>query len=210
MSLRFAILGFLSTTPATGYELGRQFNSAFGSVWEALPSQIYPELRELEKAGWIEGRVLPEDRLNRRIYRLTDSGEAALLAWVEADNDYPPERDAERVRLILLDHSAPETVKRHLERHLEHNRQRLAVWQAIADGIEDGSYPRLRARLKGRPEAQHDLIVGLKLLAFGGNAERAQFEIDWALRALAWLDSLERRSSDEEGAVLPLRRMRKN
>src|SRR5215475_11946906 len=123
MSLRYAILGFLSSTPASGYQLGREFAQGAGSYWSALPSQIYPELRELEKLGWITGEVSPTDTLKRRIFTLTSVGEAELQKWVEADNEYPPERDSERVRLIFLDGSPPEVIRKHLEAHRAHHEQ---------------------------------------------------------------------------------------
>src|SRR5262245_39367238 len=103
MSLRYAILGFLSSTPASGYQIGREFQNGAGSYWSALPSQIYPELHELEELGWVSGQVSKTDRLRRKIFRLTPRGEEELQKWVEADNDYPPERDSERLRLIFLD-----------------------------------------------------------------------------------------------------------
>lgn len=108
MSLRYAILGFLGSTPATGYVIAREFAQGAGAFWSALPSQIYPELRALEKLGWIEGTLDSSDRLNRRVFALTAAGVAALQQWVESETEYPPERDGERVRLIFLDRSAPD------------------------------------------------------------------------------------------------------
>jgi hypothetical protein len=39
------------TTPASGYELTRQFNQALGVWCQALPNEIYPELRRLGAEG---------------------------------------------------------------------------------------------------------------------------------------------------------------
>jgi PadR family transcriptional regulator AphA len=191
MSLRYAILGFLSSTPATGYELGREFQQGAGSFWSALPSQIYPELAALEQLGWINGKVASKDRLRRRTFRLTRRGEQALTKWVEADHDYPPERDSERLRLIFLDGSSTEIIRRHFDAHRIYHAERLAVWHTLRRSVVQRTHRQLVQRLKKRNLADHELIVGLKLLALEGNVRRAEWEIAWADEALAWLATLE-------------------
>lgn len=191
MSLRYAILGFLSSTPATGYEIGREFQQGAGSYWNALPSQIYPVLSELEKLGWIAGKISNADRLRRRTFRLTVSGEDELKKWVEADNDYPPERDSERLRLIFLDGSPVEVIRRHIAEHRAHHERRLAVWQALRAAVEKRTHRQLARRLAKRPKTEHELIVRLKLLALDGNIRRAELEMAWTDEALAWIDALE-------------------
>jgi PadR family transcriptional regulator AphA len=206
MSLRYAILGFLSTTPATGYELKREFQIAVGWSWEALPSQIYPELRAIEALGWIKGELSPGGRPNRRTYRLTRRGEQELRKWIEADNDYPPVRDAERIRLIYLDKSPRAAVRRHLEHHRRHFERQLAVWRSQRDTVKDRTHPRLDKRLAGRREGEHAYIIGLKQLAFDGNIRRAELEIAWSEDALAWLDALEAKAEPTRPARRPQRK----
>ena len=48
MSLRHAVLGMLSVTSCTGYELMQWFDSSLQHAWHASHSQIYPELAKLE------------------------------------------------------------------------------------------------------------------------------------------------------------------
>jgi DNA-binding PadR family transcriptional regulator len=191
MSLRYAILGFLSSTPASGYQIGREFQDGAGSYWSALPSQIYPELQELEQLGWISGEVSTADRLRKKIFRLTPLGVQELKTWIEADNDYPPERDGERLKLIFLDGSPPEAIRRHLVAHRAHHEKRLAMWRALRDAVEKRTLRQLVRRLAMRPPSDHALIVRLKALALDGNIRRAELEIAWAQEALAWVDALE-------------------
>ena len=191
MSLRYAILGFLSSTPATGYELGREFQQGAGSYWNALPSQIYPELAALETLGWITGKLSNTDRLRKRTFRLTKRGEQELKVWVEAENDYPPERDSERLRIIFLDGSPIPAIRKHVAAHRTHHAQRLAVWHVLREAVARRTHRQLAQRLARRPKAEHTLIVGLKLIALDGNIRRAEGEIAWAEQALAWLDTLE-------------------
>ena len=45
MSLRYALLGFLTTEDASGYRLAQEFGESVGWFWHASHSQIHPELQ---------------------------------------------------------------------------------------------------------------------------------------------------------------------
>ncbi len=60
MSLRHAVLGLLSLSPSTGYELTQRFDRSLSNAWHASHSQIYPELAKLEAEGFVE--VISEGR----------------------------------------------------------------------------------------------------------------------------------------------------
>lgn len=189
MSLRYALLGFLSTTPASGYMLGRKFASGAGAMWEALPSQIYPELRRLEKLGWIEGKTSPRDKLRRRVYRLTAVGKRELQGWVAGDeSEHPAERDAERVRFLFIDRSDIAVIRRHLHRHLAHYEQRLEQWRAHRDAIVEGTQERMLDRLADCPAEEKAFVTTMKCFAFEGLVRHAEMEVSWAREILAWLD----------------------
>ena len=49
MSLRYALLALLTVEPMTGYDLSKRFESSVAYVWHAPDSQIYPELRRMER-----------------------------------------------------------------------------------------------------------------------------------------------------------------
>lgn len=207
MSLRYALLGFLSTSPASGYTLGLKFADGAGAMWEALPSQIYPELVRMEKAGLIQGETDRSDRLNRKVYRVTPAGRKALRQWVEADaSAHPAERDAERVRFLFLDRSDPAVIRTHVERYRAHYENRLALWRAHHDAIADGTHERMRDRLADAPHDEHDFVTGMKWFAFDGLVRRAETEIRWASDLLAWLDTL---GGSKAGAALPFARRAK-
>lgn len=190
MSLRYAILGFLSSTPSTGYDLGRAFSLGAGAYWEASTSQIYPELRRLEEEGLIEGKISASDRLNRCVYRLTGTGKDALKRWVESEVDYPPRRDPERIQLLFLDESDRDTIRQHLERHRAHYERVLAACRIIQQSILDRTHPRLKDRLASHDRREWKLIIGLKRLVNDGDIGRAELELRWCKQALEWLDSL--------------------
>lgn len=192
MSLKYALLGFLSTEAASGYALDREFSESMGWFWSASHSQIYPELRKLEDAGLIDSDTEPGERgQDRRVYRLTDAGLADLRAWLESPTDYPPMRDAERVKLVFLDLAEPAVIRTHLADHRAHHERLLAIYTAQLSELRRGVFPRLVKRLARRPESAHRVVRGLKILAVQGNIARARTEIQWSEDALSWLEEID-------------------
>ncbi|WP_437511230.1 PadR family transcriptional regulator [Sorangium sp. So ce1099] len=61
MSLRGAILGFLSFEPTSGYTLKQRLDGSVRSLWSMTQSQIYRELHALEGEGLVEARTVPGD-----------------------------------------------------------------------------------------------------------------------------------------------------
>jgi DNA-binding PadR family transcriptional regulator len=80
--LKYILLGFICQKPSTGYELKQALDKTTGYFWHAYHSQVYTTLRNLEKEGLITTHVENgSDHLTRRVCRITDAGQAELLAW---------------------------------------------------------------------------------------------------------------------------------
>jgi len=192
MSLRYALLGFISTEPASGFDLAREFGESMGWFWYASHSQIYPELRRLEDDGLVAStEVTGNPGKQKRIYRITERGEAELQTWLEQPTEYAPMRDVERVKLVFLDGAPVEVIRRHLEDHRKHHEDLLAIYTQQLGELHRGVFPRLVKRLASRPESARELITGLKILAMKGNIDRARTEIGWAEDALSWLEGIQ-------------------
>ena len=89
--LRLAILGLISMSPQSGYDLKKVFETTPMGHFSSSPGAIYPALQGLEKLGWIRGRQEKEGSLRPRVaYTITDKGEAAL----EAELEKPVTREA--------------------------------------------------------------------------------------------------------------------
>ena len=90
--VRFALLGLLMSGPSHGYDLARQFASgtALGDVVRLSPSHLYALLARLERGGMIVGEQQDVGmRPQRRVFRPTDPGREALLAWVAEPVGHP-------------------------------------------------------------------------------------------------------------------------
>jgi DNA-binding PadR family transcriptional regulator len=191
VSLKYALLGFLTTESASGYQIAQEFGDSMGWFWYASHSQIHPELQRLEARGLVTSEVSDTDGRGTRIYSITPAGEAELKEWLAAGTEYPPVRDPERIRLVFSDLLSPVEIRAHLEQHRKHNEALLGSYLAQLREVRQGTFPRLRKRLAARPAESRELVTGLKVLALQGNVARARCEIAWAEDALTWLDGVE-------------------
>lgn len=83
MSLEYAILGFLNYSPFTGYDLKKVFDATVQHFWPADQSQIYRTLARLTEKDWVQQEVVEQnDRPDRKIYHITDTGREELRQWL--------------------------------------------------------------------------------------------------------------------------------
>ena len=83
--LNFAILGLLREEPRHGYELKRALGDL--GFWQVSFGSLYPALRRLEKAGFIEAA---KGGGRRKAYRITEAGGdrfGEMLAETGDDSD---------------------------------------------------------------------------------------------------------------------------
>ena len=101
MSLKHAILGFLSYQPFSGYDLKKAFDRSVRHFWPANQSQIYRTLARITDQGWAEVEIIQQtDRPDRKEY-------AKLLgekAGVDAPS--PVTRHADRSTRLAISSTA--------------------------------------------------------------------------------------------------------
>ena len=193
VSLRYALLALLNVEPMTGYDLYKQFESSVGYVWHAPDSQIYPELRRMERDGLLEGEEVPWGTKGRkRQYHVTDAGREAFRTWVNTQLDYPRERDPMHLKAAYLEWAEPEAARQQLQAHIEHYGARLLQWQQKIEEIDGGTSDMLNRRLATVPDVDHQRVAAFKRFTYEGLTARAEQEIAWARRGLALVDSLYR------------------
>ena len=88
--IRIAILILLNKKQYHGYEIMKEIKDRTRGFWRPTPGGVYPILRSLEKAGYIKGEWLFQEKRRRKIYRITDPGrlilEAALAKQTQIAN----------------------------------------------------------------------------------------------------------------------------
>jgi len=86
--LKHGILGLLSYSDMTGYEIKAVFEDSLKYFWHAQTSQIYRELQALEKNGWISAtHVAQEGRPDKNVLSITEKGRIELMDWLNRENE---------------------------------------------------------------------------------------------------------------------------
>ena len=83
--LESCVLGIVGQLgPCTAYSVRGFLGASQSSFWSASAGAIYPLLRRLTAAGWIESEELPFGSRQRTLYRLASPGRRALRRWLAA------------------------------------------------------------------------------------------------------------------------------
>ncbi len=100
MSIRFAILGFLSWKPFAGYDLKKLLASSLSFHWSGNNNQVYGTLIQLHKEGAVSIEVMHQEKLPaRKVYTITERGQEELRAWLRLPSDLPTARGDFSTRL---------------------------------------------------------------------------------------------------------------
>ena len=117
-TLRYIILGLLGARPMSGYDIKQAFDRALASYWNAGNSQIYTTLKSLSDAKLVEAEVIVQkSRPNRKVYRLTLTGQAELDRWLEEDVPERFSKDDFLTKLFFCGETSDEVALKHLLEH---------------------------------------------------------------------------------------------
>jgi len=89
--IRLALLSGLTEGPAHGYELIQRLSARSGGRWKPSPGSVYPTLQMLEEAGLVSASQLDD----KRVYAITEAGQAELQTKLAEAGGPPPWLDAE-------------------------------------------------------------------------------------------------------------------
>lgn len=177
---KFAVLGILSWTPLSGYEIKQAYEFSAGKIWSTSYGQLYPALKELRDEGLATVSVQRrEGHPERKVYEITESGRAALSAWLEA----PADRFQYRVEVLLKVlhgfREPPRVTIRQVERFREEMTARFDVYEATRTNIE------------ARAGGEFDAAVPYWLLTVRCGELVTRGFVDWCDEALAVLRALD-------------------
>ncbi|WAC57738.1 PadR family transcriptional regulator [Gordonia sp. SL306] len=197
MSLRHALLALLTAGPLTGYDAAKQFGGSVGHVWHAPDSQIYPELRRMQRDGLVAGEeVRWGPRSTKTQYSVTDEGIEAFRAWMNTPLGHAPVRDAHHMQAAYFEWADPDAAREILRRHIDYHTEQVDLLTKVRDGITAQTDPAIVRRLHRYPGSERARIVAYKAHTYDGMISRAQSEIDWAHKGLELIDRLERDGVD--------------
>lgn len=160
--LKYALLGFLSYQPLTGYELEAHMRSSTQHFWHARLSQIYMTLKELEADGWVNSTVEPQEkRPDRRVYAVTQAGQDAFSAWLRDPlRERTLAKDPLLLKLFFSAAAGKDTLRQQLELQIGLHREQLREYE--------GELPAVALELlQDHPERAADALLWQAVRDFG-------------------------------------------
>ncbi len=181
----YALLGFLTWRPMSGYDLKQVISRSIGSFWAEGYGQIYPMLRRLSAVGWIS-KVAAGRSGNRarNVYEITVEGREALQAWLNEPALEAPPRIELLLKLFFGGATAPAVSVSHVTAARDHAAKKLAEYRSIADDLEN--------RRADNPQAMFWRLT----VEYGVEAMCARLQ--WCNRALDELRRLEKSGRNAE------------
>jgi len=172
VSLRFAILGLLSSRPMSGYEVKKVIDASVGHFWTADQSQIYRTLAALVTDGLATRRTVPQDdRPNLHLHSITEAGSEALDAWLTSPLPSEPAREPFLARLFFADRLPPAAVRE----LLEGRRAEMLAQLAELESVEAPREPATVAEL-------------LRAATLDNGLQHVRTELDWIETVLSRLE----------------------
>ncbi|MGG6295088.1 PadR family transcriptional regulator [Leptolyngbya sp. AN02str] len=183
MSLAHVILGLLQQQERTGYDLKTEcFDDCISHLWPADQAQIYRTLDKLESRAWITCTVeIQRDRPNRKVYQITEAGEAELAHWLQTHHPLPVLREPLLVQLYFAAQLPNEAIVHLLEQELAARQEKLAQYEAI-EALS------LSEPTVSREQDLHCLVLDLV-------KQREQTYLDWVKTAIRAVHTLRDRNN---------------
>ena len=137
MSLEYAILGALNYHPSSGYDLKKIFDSSVQHFWSADQSQIYRTLGRLTEQSYVEmNKIEQDDRPDRKVYSITDSGREELHRWLAGPPPYGETRSSLLIQVFFAGQLSNDEILAKFEGMAGTIRSVLAKYETLPELIE--------------------------------------------------------------------------
>jgi PadR family transcriptional regulator AphA len=118
MTIKYAILGFLSWRPLTGYDLKKMFVDSVFIYWSGNNNQIYRTLVQLRQEELVTSQVEhPESGPSRKAYTITEKGMSELRQWLLSAPELPQLKNPFLIQLAWADKLEPDELDTLLEQY---------------------------------------------------------------------------------------------
>lgn len=104
MNIKYAILGFLSWRPFSGYDLKKIFAESNSFYWSGNNNQIYRSLVQLHQEGLVDSEIQRQENYpSRKLYTITAQGRTLLKNWLTSQPEAPQLRKTFLIQLSWAD-----------------------------------------------------------------------------------------------------------
>ncbi|MEM7331735.1 MAG: PadR family transcriptional regulator [Chloroflexota bacterium] len=133
MSLKYAILGFLTLEPMSGYRLKKEFfDKSVRNFWPADQAQIYRTLYKLEQEKWISSALIPQaNKPDQKRYSISELGQTELRSWLVKPIGHTTERNPFLLQLYFARHLSQAELLSLLQERLKNHRARLEIFEMV-------------------------------------------------------------------------------
>lgn len=181
MSLKHAILGFLSFNASSGYDLKKAFDQSIQHFWPANQGQIYTTLATLKDAGLVDQEIIErEGRLDVKLYHITDTGREELHQWLSTPLPSQDFREAFLVQVYFGSKLSDDEFVDLLQHEIQATERILSIYDSI--------YQSYVEKLESK-EGSRSLFLKLMPLEFG---------ILYNRNFLDWLNSFVKRMDTQD------------
>lgn len=175
---RFAILGMLSLSPMSGYDLRKIIESSVGHFWNESYPQIYPMLKQLTEEGLTTCSIAKQQgKPDRNTYTLTDKGWKELEQWLREPFESQVQRNELLLKLFFGGY-APALVS------IEHVQRQRAMQEQLLH-----TYNQTEEQIKAKWEHHPHLPYWLLTLSMGKHVAHAL--IAWCDETLTILENMQ-------------------
>ena len=136
---QYALLGFLSRGPQSGYDIKKAMGESTGHFWSESYGQIYPNLKKLSAAGLATSETeRQEGKPDKKVYTITSKGRETLLEWLTEPPSRTPPRNEFLLKLFFAHRATPEVAVQHVEGYKTRLQADLTTYQEIERWLETG------------------------------------------------------------------------
>lgn len=133
----YAILGILSLSPSTGYDIKKYSDSVLASFWNENFGHIYPTLKTMLGEGMIE--IVDRAASTKKIrYGITEKGRREFGVWLAEDTEQQPIRSEFLLKLLFSSSQPRESVVATLQAHRARHTAQIAAYQGMQSKLAQG------------------------------------------------------------------------
>lgn len=133
----YAILGILSLSPSTGYDIKKYSDRVLSGFWNENFGHIYPTLKKMLEDGMIE--IVSSEKNEKKVrYGITEKGKHALEEWLSEETMPQPVRSEFMLKLLFSSSQPRENVIQMLENYKALHEKNIEKYLGIQKDLEQG------------------------------------------------------------------------
>lgn len=176
------ILGLLSLSPMTGYELQQFIKQNLALICSHSAGSVQTALTKLEQEAYITAAETAQGKRRKKTFFITEPGRAAFSAWVAQPMQAEKVKNMELSRLFFLGLAKPEERAAAIRDYIRQMEETEAVLHAIRERfrqVQDSPLP---------PGQDWAAIFRFQEYTIDYGIAAARFERDWYRRLLCELE----------------------